>query len=86
MLFIGIKIDNVYCYIAIQLAMTFLVFLFYEYKRKCNSIPVKMSLPVMKEELKENISLGFVIMLGNFMGIWITGMDLKGSDDECPGN
>ncbi len=75
MLFIGIKIDNVYCYIAIQLAMTFLVFLFYEYKRKCNSIPVKMSLPVMKEELKENISLGFVIMLGNFMGIWITGMD-----------
>ncbi len=74
-IFILAGIDNMYGYIGIQLTMTIIIFLYYEYKEGRKGASVNISISVFKTELGKNISSGLIIMLGNFMGVWITGMD-----------
>lgn len=70
-----IKTDISLWYIVIQAAISFIVWIYYESRNKSTGIRNKISLKEMWTHLYENIHLGIIIMLGNFMGIWITSID-----------
>lgn len=70
-----IKTDISLWYIGIQVVISFIVWIYYESRNKSASISNKISLKEMWTRLNENIHLGIIIMLGNFMGIWITSID-----------
>ncbi|MDE6844539.1 MAG: hypothetical protein K2J99_02055 [Lachnospiraceae bacterium] len=70
-----IKTDFSLWYIRIQVIISFIVWIYYESRNKSTSIGYKISLKEMRIRLNENIHLGIIIMLGNFMGIWITSID-----------
>lgn len=70
-----IKTDLSLWYIGIQVAISFAVWVYYENRNKSVRISNKISLKEMWTCLSENIHLGIIIMLGNFMGVWITSID-----------
>lgn len=70
-----IKTDNSFYYVIAQVFVYFFVWLYYEKKHKINNRENHISLKTMWKRLKENIHLGIIIMLGNFMGLWITSID-----------
>jgi len=51
------------------------VFIYYENKNAFSGFKYRVSAEKVKLVISENIKLGFVIMLGNFMGVWITSID-----------
>lgn len=55
--------------------ISFAVWLYYEGRNRIDGIHNKISLKEMRFCLQENIHLGIIIMLGNFMSIWITSID-----------
>lgn len=70
-----IKTDISLWYIGIQVVISFVVWIYYENRNRIAGISNKISLKEMWVRLNENIHLGIIIMLGNFMGIWITSID-----------
>ncbi|MDE7339984.1 MAG: hypothetical protein K2N80_05405 [Lachnospiraceae bacterium] len=70
-----IKTDFSLWYIGTHVLVSFTICCFYEWRNKCGSIRNKITLKGICIRLKENINLGIVIMLGNFMGMWITSID-----------
>lgn len=62
-------------YILIHAIVSVLVWLYYEYRNRGIGIRIQASVKETLCCIKENIQRGFVIMLGNFMGIWITSID-----------
>lgn len=70
-----IKTDLSLWYIGIQVAISFVIWVYYENRNKSVRISNKISLKEMWTRLNENIHLGIIIMLGNFMGVWITSID-----------
>lgn len=70
-----IKTDLSIWYIGIQVMISFAVWLYYEGRNRIDGIHNKISLKEMRFCLQENIHLGIIIMLGNFMSIWITSID-----------
>ena len=70
-----IRTDLSLWYIGIQVAISYIVWIYYENKNKAVRISNKFSLKEISIRLNENIHLGIIIMLGNFMGIWITSID-----------
>lgn len=70
-----IKTDRSLWYIGIQVFISFVVWIFYERRNRDAGISNKLSLKEIWTRLNENVHLGIVIMLGNFMGIWITSID-----------
>lgn len=70
-----IKVDSSLWYVGIQVAISFIVWIYYEYRNRTTSGWEKSSLKEFWDCLNENIHLGLIIMLGNFMGIWITSID-----------
>lgn len=70
-----IRTDLSLWYIGIQVAISYIVWVYYENKNKAVRISNKFSLKEISIRLNENIHLGIIIMLGNFMGIWITSID-----------
>lgn len=71
----GLKTDNSLCYISIQVAVFFIVWFFYENKNVTTNVKSKIPKKRMETYIKENIRSGIIIMLGNFMSIWITSLD-----------
>ena len=70
-----IRTDLSLCYIGIQVTISFVVWVYYENRNKSVRMSNKISLKEMWTRLNENIHLGIIIMLGNFMGVWITSID-----------
>ena len=70
-----IKTDISMWYIGIQVIVSFFVWIYYENKNRIASVSNKISLKEMRAILNENIHLGIIIMLGSFMGVWITSID-----------
>ncbi|MCM1234773.1 MAG: hypothetical protein NC489_32120 [Ruminococcus flavefaciens] len=70
-----IKTDISLWYIGIQVVISFVVWIYYEGKNRTINICNKCSLEEVWNCLSENIHLGIIIMLGNFMGVWITSID-----------
>ena len=70
-----IRTDLSLCYIGIQVTISFVVWVYYEKRNKSVRISNKISLKEIWTRLYENIHLGIIIMLGNFMGVWITSID-----------
>lgn len=70
-----VKTDYSLCYIGMQVAVSFIVWIYYERKNRIIITGNRLSLKKMWSRLNENIHLGIIIMLGNFMGIWITSID-----------
>lgn len=70
-----IKTDISLWYIGIQVLISFVVWIYYERRNRSVSISYKVSIREVRSRLNENIHLGIIIMLGNFMGIWITSID-----------
>lgn len=70
-----IKTDRSLCYIGIQVVISFVVWGYYERRNRITRVSKKLSLKEMWICLNGNIRMGFIIMLGNFMGIWITSID-----------
>lgn len=70
-----LKAEKSMWYIGIQVMVYFLVFAYYEYKNTFSGFRQKVNAGKVKIVIFGNIKLGFVIMLGNFMGIWITSID-----------
>ncbi len=70
-----IRTDLSLWYTGIQVVISFAVWLCYEGRYRSNGISNKVSLKEMWACLNENIHLGIIIMLGNFMGVWITSID-----------
>lgn len=70
-----IRTDFSLWYIGIHVAISFVVWVYYENRNKSARISNKISLKEMWICLSENIHLGIIIMLGNFMGVWITSID-----------
>ena len=58
-----------------QVAVSFIIWIYYERKNKIENTGNKLSLEKVWNKLNENIHLGIIIMLGNFMGVWITSID-----------
>lgn len=69
------KIDNSFYYIITQVFVYFFVWFSYENKHKSKAIGNRFTFKEMSQCLKGNIHLGIIIMLGNFMGLWITSID-----------
>lgn len=69
-----IKTDFSLWYIGIQVVISYVVWIYYENRNRIAGIK-KISLKEMWVRMNENIHLGIIIMLGNFMGIWITSID-----------
>ena len=70
-----IKTDNSLYYIGMQVAVSFIIWIYYERKNRVINTGNKLSLERIWDRLNENIHLGIIIMLGNFMGVWITSID-----------
>lgn len=70
-----IKTDLSLWYIGIQVVISFVVWVYYESRNRSSGISNMISLKEMWACLNENIHLGIIIMLGNFMGVWITSID-----------
>lgn len=70
-----VKTDLSIWYIGIQIVISFVVWVYYEIKNRTGGICNKISKKEIWICLSENIHLGFIIMLGNFMGLWITSID-----------
>lgn len=70
-----IKADFSLWYIGIQVVISFVVWFYYEGRNRSIGISSKISLREICVRLNESIRLGIIIMLGNFMGIWITSID-----------
>lgn len=70
-----IKTDIFLWYIGMQIVVTFIVWIYYEYRNRIVNICNKISLKEMWAYLYENIQLGIIVMLGSFMGVWITSID-----------
>ncbi|AWZ49458.1 hypothetical protein C3495_11820 [Clostridiaceae bacterium 14S0207] len=61
--------------ILFQTIVNFIIFLIYIYKYKDINFGKKTPLHTIKSDIKKNISMGFFIMLGNFVSIIIIGVD-----------
>lgn len=70
-----VKTDLSLWYIGIQVIISFAVWIYYEGRNRIGGIHNKISLKEMWIRLQENIHLGIILMLGNFMGVWIAGID-----------
>ena len=70
-----IRTDRSLWYIGIQVAISYIVWIYYENKNKAVRISNKISLKEISTRFNESIHLGIIIMLGNFMGVWITSID-----------
>ena len=70
-----IKTDCSLWYIGIQVTVTFIVWTYYEGKNRIYGIKEKTSLKAMWVRLRETIRAGIIVMLGNFMGVWIASID-----------
>lgn len=70
-----IKTDCSLWYIGIQVTVTFIVWTYYEGKNRIYGIKEKTSLKTMWVRLRETIRAGIIVMLGNFMGVWIASID-----------
>ncbi len=70
-----IKTDNALWYISMQVAVSFTIWFFYENKSKAICKAYKVTFEEIYCLIRENVCLGAIIMLGNFMGIWITNID-----------
>ena len=70
-----IRTDLSICYIGIQVAISFVVWVYYENRHTGDRKGNKISLKEIGTCLSENVRLGIIIMLGNFMGVWITSID-----------
>lgn len=69
-----VRTDYSLYYIGIQVVVSFVVWIYYERKNRV-IIGNELSLKKIWSQLNENIHLGIIIMLGNFMGLWITSID-----------
>lgn len=71
-----IQTDISLWYIGIQVAVPFIVWIYYESRNNgLKNSESKISLKKAWVCLKENINLGIIIMFGNIMGVWITNID-----------
>lgn len=70
-----LKAEKSTWFIGIQVMVYFLVFIYYGHKSALSGFRQKVNAEKVKIVISENIKLGFVIMLGNFMGVWITSID-----------
>lgn len=70
-----LKTDNVFFYIQVQIIVAFGVWFYYEKKNKIKNLWNFISLEKIYTRVRENIYIGIIVMLGNFMGIWITSID-----------
>lgn len=70
-----LKVKKSIWYIGIQVMVYSLVFVYYECQNPLSGFRRRISAGKAKTVISENIKLGFVIMLGNFMGVWITSID-----------
>lgn len=70
-----IKTDISLWYIGMQIVVAFIVWIYYEDRNRIVNICNKISLKEMWTYLYENIHLGIIVMLGSFMGVWITSID-----------
>ncbi|MBD5476028.1 MAG: hypothetical protein HDR17_08630 [Lachnospiraceae bacterium] len=70
-----IKTDISLWYIGMQIVVAFIVWIYYEDRNRIVNICNKISLKEMWTYLYENIHLGVIVMLGSFMGVWITSID-----------
>lgn len=71
----AIRTDNSLYYIGMQVVVSFIIWIYYERKNRIAITGNKLSLGKVWDKLNENIHLGIIIMLGNFMGVWITSID-----------
>lgn len=70
-----IRTDNSIYYIGMQVVVSFIIWIYYERKNGIAITGNKLSLEKVWNRLNENVHLGIIIMLGNFMGVWITSID-----------
>lgn len=70
-----VKTDVSLWYVGLQVFASFAVCSFYEGKNKFGITRGKISIKGICAQLIENIKLGIIIMLGNFMGMWIASID-----------
>ena len=71
----AIRTDNSLYYIGMQVAVSFIIWIYYERKNGIADTKNKLSLEKIWNKLNENVHLGIIIMLGNFMGVWIASID-----------
>lgn len=62
-------------YVVIQTLVFYIVWIYYESRNSITHIRNRISFQEAGACFKENIHLGIIIMLGNFMGVWITSID-----------
>lgn len=70
-----IKTGKSIWYIVIQVTVSLFIWIYYEYKNRTHNVHISITIKGICYCIKENISLGIIIMFGNFMGIWITSID-----------
>lgn len=70
-----LKVESSLGYIGIQVIIVFIVLIYYEKKNKITGVNLRLSIKEIWCRTKDNIHTGIIIMLGNFMGIWITSID-----------
>lgn len=73
-LLLVIKSDKLLYYEIIPIIVNFLVWFYYEYKSNWELFDREIDINFFLR-IKKNISLGVIIMFGNFMGIWIANID-----------
>lgn len=70
-----IKTNLALWYIGTQVIVSFAVWMYYEGRNRIGGIHNKILLKEIWLCLQKNIRQGIIVMLGNFMGIWITSID-----------
>lgn len=69
------RTDRARYYVGAQVLVSFAVWFYYEAGNKGPSVRTKLSWKQMWAKIWENTHLGIVIMLGNFMWVWISCID-----------
>ncbi len=73
-LLLVVKSDKLLYYEIIPIVVNLFVWIYYEYKNNWELFDRDIDINLFLR-IKKNISIGVIIMLGNFMGIWIANID-----------